>query len=90
MSNLTYNDYKKIIEYYKKPIPKSSREIKLQANKILSGKLCRCIKNIDTKNESIAIGICTKTIFNRKGYTRGKFKCKGKGFVKFRKTLKNK
>ena len=31
-----------------------------------------------------------KTIFNKKGYTRGKFKCKGKSTVKFNKTLKNK
>ena len=90
MTDLNNNDYKLILEYYKKPIPKSSRLLKLHANKILSEKLCRCIKKIETKNESIAIGICTKTIFNRKGYTRGKFKCKGKSFVNFRKTLKNK
>jgi hypothetical protein len=89
MTELNNNDYKQILKYYKKPIPKSSRRLKLNANKILSEKLCRCIKKVKTKNEPIAIGICTKTIFNRKGYTRGKFKCKGKSFVKFRKTVKN-
>ena len=47
-------------------------------------------KKIDKINEARAIGICTKTIFNRKGYTRGKFKCKGKSTVKFNKTLKKK
>ena len=56
----------------------------------MSEKLCRCIKKVDKVNEARAIGICTKTIFNRKGYTRGKFKCKGKSTVKFNKTLKNK
>ena len=64
--------------------------LKNTAEKIMSEKLCRCIKKIDKENEERAIGICTKTIFNRKGYTRGKFKCKGKSTVKFNKTIKNK
>jgi hypothetical protein len=74
MSKLTKNDYTKILEYYEK---------------ILAGKLCRCIKKVDKTNEGKSIGICTKTIFNRKGYTRGKFKCKGKSTVKFNKTRRN-
>ena len=89
MTKLNNNDYIKILEYYEKPIPKSSRLIKNAAEKIISEKLCRCIKKVDKVNEARAIGICTKTIFNRKGYTRGKFKCKGKSTVKFNKTLKN-
>ena len=89
MSNLNNNDYKKILEYYQKPLPKSQRLLKNAAEKIMSEKLCRCIKKVDKMNEARAIGICTKTIFNRKGYTRGKFKCKGKSTVKFNKTLKN-
>ena len=92
MSELSNADYKQILEYYKKPIPKSIRLLKNNAEKLLSEKLCRCIKKVspEGKNEARAIGICTKTIFNRKGYTRGKFKCKGKSSVKFKKTLKNK
>jgi hypothetical protein len=86
MSEITFNDYKKILEFYNKPIPKSKRLLKLEAEKIMATKLCRCIKKMDTGFEQKAIGICTKTIFNRKGYTRGKFKCKGKKFVTFRKT----
>ena len=39
MTDLNNNDYKHILEYYKKPIPKSSRLLKLHANKILSEKL---------------------------------------------------
>jgi hypothetical protein len=92
MSELNNTDYTKILEYYKKSIPKSKRLLKNAAEKIMSEKLCTCIKKVapEGKNEPRAIGICTKTIFNRKGYTRGKFKCKGKSTVKFNKTLKNK
>jgi len=89
MSELNNNDYKHILEYYQQPIPKSKRLLKVTAEKIMAEKLCRCIKKVDKENEARAIGICTKTIFNKKGYTRGKFKCKGKSTVKFNKTLKN-
>lgn len=89
MSELTKNDYKKILEYYSEPMPKSNTIIKYKAEKLLASKLCRCIKKVDKTNEGRAIGICTKTIFNRKGYTRGKFKCKGNQTIKFKKTLKN-
>jgi hypothetical protein len=89
MSRLTNNDYKEILQYYKKKIPKTYNAIKFSAEKILAEKLCRCIKKVDVKNENRSIGICTKTIFNRKGYTRGKFTCKGKPSVTFRKTIKN-
>ena len=85
-------DYIDILNYYKIPVPKSKRLIQLEAEKILSSKLCKCIKKVTSvskpKNEARSIGICTKTIFNRKGYTRGKFKCKGKRYVKFNKTKK--
>ena len=87
MTELNTNDYKKILAYYNKPIPKSSRLVKAAAEKILAQKLCRCIKKVGHP-EGRAIGICTKTIFNRKGYTRGKFKCKGKLSVKTRKIRK--
>jgi hypothetical protein len=90
MSVITDNDYKKILEYYEKPIPRSKRLLKLEAETILATKLCRCIKKVDVKNESRSIGICTKSVINNKGYTRGKFKCKGKKYVTFRKkTQKN-
>jgi hypothetical protein len=89
MSELTNNDYKQILEYYKKQIPKSSRLLKINAEKILAEKLCKCIKKIEPENEARSIGICSKTIFTRKGYTRGKFKCKGKRSVTVKKTIKN-
>jgi len=89
MNKITDNDYKKILEFYKISIPKSKRLLKIQAEKILATKLCRCIKKVGLENESKAIGICTKTILNRKGFTRGKFKCKGKSSILFSKTKKN-
>ena len=78
MTRLNNSDYITILNYYNKPIPKSNKILKIAAEKILSLKLCRCIKKINTPNEGRAIGICTKTIFNRKGFARGKFTCKGK------------
>jgi len=85
MTELTTNEYKEILKFYEVPLPKSSRLIKNAAEKILAEKLCRCIKKLDMKEEGRAIGICTKTIFNRKGLTRGNFKCKDKKSVKTRK-----
>ena len=90
MSTLSNDDYKKILEYYKKPIPKSKKLLKIEAEQILATKLCRCIKKIEPTNEARSIGICTKTIFNRRGLTRGKFKCRGKKYVTFRKSSSTK
>jgi len=87
---LTNKDYVSILKYYNLSIPKSKRLLKKQAEHIMSQKLCKCIKKIDPVNEAKSIGICTKTIFNSKGYTRGQFQCKKKQSVKFRKTKKNK
>jgi hypothetical protein len=89
-SRLTNKDYISILNYYNINIPKSKILIRKQAEKIMAEKLCKCIKKIDTENEAKSIGICTKTIFNRKGYTRGQFQCKKKQTVKFRKKNKNK
>jgi hypothetical protein len=89
MYELNNNDYKQILDYYKKDIPKSNRLLKLNAKKILSEKLCRCIKKLDPENEARSIGICTKTILNKKGFTRGKFSCKKKRSITIKK-YKNK
>ena len=69
------------------PIPKSNRLIKKNAEKVMAEKLCKCIKSVGKKvmDEPRAIGICTKTIFNNKNYTRGKFRCLKKQSVSFRK-----
>jgi len=83
-TELTNKDYASILNFYKMKIPKSKRLLKKQAEQIMSEKLCRCIKKVDVKNEAKSIGICTKTIFVNKGYTRGKFTCKKNRTVKFR------
>ncbi len=83
-TELTNKDYASILNFYKMKIPKSKRLLKKQAEEIMSQKLCRCIKKVDVKNEAKSIGICTKTIFVNKGYTRGKFTCKKNRTVKFR------
>ena len=91
-NNLNYNlvnkDYVSILNYYNINIPKSKQLLKKLAEKIMAEKLCKCIKKLDPKNEAKSIGICSKTIFNKKGYTRGKFQCKNKKSVKFYKFSK--
>ena len=81
-------DYITILKYYKLNIPKSKKQLKIQAEKIMAEKLCKCIKSIDVNNEPKSIGICTRTIFNNKGYTRGEFQCKKTQSVQFVKTKK--
>jgi len=91
-NNLSYKDYINILEYYNKNIPKSKKLVENEAEKLLSDKLCKCIKIINSPsqrdNEARAIGICTKTIFNKKGLRRGSFQCKTSRFVKFNKNNK--
>jgi hypothetical protein len=87
---ITKKDSMDILNFYKIKIPNSDSLLKQKAQNIVAEKLCRCIKKIDPINEAKSIGICTKTIFTRKGYTRGKFSCKKKQTVEFRKTNKNK
>ena len=89
VKKITTNEYIKILEFYKIPIPKTKKLIQKEAENVLAEKLCKCIKKIDVL-EPRSIGICTKTIFNNKGFTRGKFQCKNKRFVTFRKTSSKK
>jgi hypothetical protein len=88
MTKINERDYIKILKFYNKPIPNSKRLVQKHAEKILAEKMCRCIKKLDPINEARSIGICTKTIFNNKGYTRGKFSCKKRQHVIFRKSVK--
>ena len=86
MTKINDRDYVKILQFYNIPIPNSKRLLQKHAEKILSEKLCRCIKKLTPINEARSIGICTKTIFNNKGYTRGEFSCKKRQHVSFRKS----
>ncbi len=83
--DLTITDYTNILQFYNKPIPTKSKDLKRSAEKIMATKLCRCIKKLDPYHESKSIGICTKSIFNTKGYVRGKFNCKKGSHVTIKK-----
>jgi hypothetical protein len=86
---ITKTDYSKILNYYGLNVPKNNSEIKHLAEDILAKKLCSCIKKVGVpENESRAIGICTKTVLNRKGLSRGKFKCKNGRKIDLIKTSK--
>jgi uncharacterized protein (DUF488 family) len=82
---LTNTDYKKILTYYKILIPANNRLLKEMAEQILSNKLCKCIKKNSPKYNSKSIGICTKSVLNNKGITRGAFKCLGKRNITLKK-----
>ena len=83
---LSKKDYVKILNYYKMRIPSNKKTLKKRAENVLAIKLCRCIKKVDPKDEEKAIGVCSRSIFNKKGLTRGKFKCKkGTRKVSFKK-----
>lgn len=88
---LTIDDYKKILEFYKIKVPKSKRLLKVGAEKILADKLCACIKKVSPLGtESRAIRICTKSVINRKNITRGSFTCKGNRKIKIKALVKTK
>ena len=76
MSTLKKRDYISILKFYNLPIPKSSIQIKIDAEKIINDKLCRCIKKVNPNDEGKAIGICSKTILHRKKIKTSKFSCK--------------
>jgi len=90
-SRINYKDNIKILKYYNINIPKSRKQIKQKAEKILSNKLCRCINKLQSHFKERSVGICTKTIFNNKNLKRGTFKCKKThATIKFRKFNKTK
>ena len=80
MYELSNTDYKKILEFYNKTIPKSKRLLKQQAEKIIATKLCRCIKKINPTglSEKQAIGACRETIFKKRNINFFNFTCKKK------------
>lgn len=84
-AKLLLKDYKNILDFYNIPIPNSNKQIKEKAEDIMATKLCKCIKTFNKKDESKAIGICTKSIFTKKGYKRGVFTCLAKQKGKKRK-----
>ena len=84
---VTNSDYSKILNYYNIDIPKNRQDLKQRAEDLLALKLCSCIKKVGgPKNEARAIGVCTRTIFKRKGLKRDSFKCKNGRNISFKKS----
>jgi hypothetical protein len=84
---LNITDYKKILRFYKLSIPKTKKNIVKKAEKIIANKFCNCINKVQKKfikntPKGIAIGICTDSVINKKGYKRNTFKCKKRRSVK--------
>ena len=77
---LSNKDYKKILKFYKKSIPKTRKKIKNKAEKILTKKYCSCIEKVKVKPnvKGREIGICTNSVIKKKGFKRGRFTCKKK------------
>jgi hypothetical protein len=88
LTPLTHNDYIAILNYYNIPIKEntSNDKIKTLAEDILANKLCRCIKKVkkssNIKDEPRAIGLCKKTVIDRKNIRSYRFTCK-KGKPRF-------
>ena len=91
MGSLTSADYKKILEFYNLPIPSNKKSLKKKAEDVLALKLCRCIKKFESVEEAKAIGICTRSVLNKKGLKRsGQFTCRKKRKLSLSKTMKQK
>ena len=84
--NLTKSDYIKILKYYNINNYNSytNKEIKQKAENILASKLCKCIKTIKNKENSIAI--CANSVLKKKNLKYNKFSCKKKYMFKGRLT----
>jgi hypothetical protein len=95
-AKLLLKDYKNILDFYNIQIPKSNKQIKEKAEDIMATKLCKCIKTFNKKDEGVnegfnegkAIAICSKSIFTKKGYKRGVFKCLKKRKVNITKKVR--
>ena len=91
--NLTKKDYLDILSFYNIKIKKgtSLSIIKSKAEDLLANKLCKCIKKVDTPNESRAIAICKNSVMTKKNLGFYKFKCKNTAkFIKNKNKNKNK
>ena len=62
---LSQNDYKKILRFYKQPIHKNKYTRKKVAENILAKKLCRCIKKV-SKNKMHTIPEAKRTRISMK------------------------
>lgn len=89
---LTKKDYGNILKHYKKKVPKTRKKRKETVEKILSAKMCKCIKAVQKTSkleEPGAIAICNKSIFRNRNLKFNRISCKkGYKFIKGKKTQK--
>ena len=90
---LNHADYIKILKYYKMRIPNSAKTVKRAAEQMVATKLCRCIKKVGSdlaasqskaNDKPASIGICTRSVINRKGLRANSFKCTKKRISLFK------
>ena len=90
MKPLTLSDYKAILYYYNVEVDTlSKKQIRILAEDMLAGKLCRCIKKVNSKlkDKGASIGVCKNSVIKRKGLATAGFKCKKKPrLLPFKKT----
>ena len=91
MSSLSTRDYKAILRFYDIDYSRmKNKQVKIIAENALATKLCRCIKKVDPKDESRSIGICTDSVFGKKGLAIHGFTCKKKPRLKKNRKTKKK
>ena len=92
---LSEKDYDKILKFYKIKTRKTlSRKKKRQiSEKLLSEKLCGCIKKIkktQKRKEKDIVPICKHSVLRKKGLIGQRFTCKTKKSILLRKIKQNK
>lgn len=80
MSATTYKDHVRILEFYKMRVPRSVRQAKMDAERVLSSKLCRCIRAVKGTRKGTGKGTGKGT---RKGTSKGVGKGKGRNTRKY-------
>ncbi len=88
MGEVNYDDYSKILKFYKMNVPRSKRMAKKNAENILAKKLCGCMNAITrirrttrkgkktTYKRKEAVAICRNKVLESKGVINYGFTCK--------------
>lgn len=88
---LRKKDYQAIFAFYGAPMPQQKSQWKPRADTLLSKKYCNCYNKLRGRFHGRAIGICTKSIYNYKGFTRKKpFQCRDERNVNYVPTSRRK
>lgn len=84
---LRKQDYVAILNRYGLPIPANRNRLKRAADQILEKKFCKCYAKLKPMYRNVAIGACTRSVYNLKRYTRKlNFRCLNPKFVNYEPT----